>query len=96
MFRLKMWNLTRHTQSGNMFPSIATAFEKSYKSPTGMFVNGKTLQSQEITTKRDPLAMSINGIAISPLIELVQEPKSLKSLETGMTMMIALPVAWTT
>ena len=66
---LALWNIEK------MCPSIVTALKNSYKSPTSLFVNGKTLQSQEGTTQGDPLAMAMYGIAILPLIELVQNPK---------------------
>ena len=54
-------------------PSIITAIRNSYKTPTSLFVNGKTLQSQEGTTQGDPLAMAMYGIAILPLIDLIQK-----------------------
>ena len=59
----------------NICPSIVTALKNSYKSPTSLFVNGKTMQSQDGTAQGDSLVMAMYGIAILPLIELVQDPK---------------------
>ena len=54
-------------------PSIITAIRNSYKTPTSLFVNGETLQSQEGTTQGDPPSMAMYGIAILPLIDLIQK-----------------------
>ena len=51
------------------------ALKNSYTSPTSLFVNGKTLQSQDGTSQGDPPAMAMYEIAILQLIELVQNPK---------------------
>ena len=52
-----------------------TALYNSYKSQTSLFVNGRSLQSQEGTNQGDPIAMAMYGIALLPLIELVKNPK---------------------
>ena len=54
-------------------PSIITALRNSYGTPSNLYVNGKTLLSQEGTTQGDPLAMSMYGIALLPLMDLVNE-----------------------
>ena len=68
-------SLNRHLALRNiekLCPSIIIAIRNSYKTPTSLFVNSKTLQSQEGTTKGDPLAMAMYGI-ILPLIDLIQK-----------------------
>ena len=52
-------------------PSLATALKNSYSRPPALFVNGKKLLSREGTTQGDPLAMAMYGIAILPLIKLI-------------------------
>ena len=54
-------------------PSIITALRNSYGTPSNLYVNRKTLLSQEGTTQGDPLAMSMYGIALLPLLDLVNE-----------------------
>ena len=45
----------------------------SYREPSNLFINKQTLFSQEGKTRGDPLAMSMYGIAIIPLIELLDD-----------------------
>ena len=56
-------------------PSLTNALDNSYKSPSLLFVNGKTILSQEGTTQGDPLAMAMYGVALLPLIKLVKDEK---------------------
>ena len=44
------------------------------KHPSNLCVNNTVLTSTENTTKGDPLALSLYGIGIIPLIELPQKP----------------------
>ena len=55
----------------NFCPSFLTAIKNSYSNPSKLFVNKKTLCSQEGTTQGDPLAMAMYGLAIIPLIKLL-------------------------
>ena len=52
-------------------PSIFTALSNSYKTPSRLFINRKTILSEEGTTQGDPLAMAMYGVAILPLIKQV-------------------------
>ena len=54
-------------------PSIVTALRNSYDSPSNLYVNGKILLSQEGTTQGDPLAMSMYGLALIPLMRMLED-----------------------
>ena len=53
-----------------IMPSFYYSAYNSYCEPSSLFNNKQTVFSQEGTTQSDPLAMSLFGIAIIPLIEL--------------------------
>ncbi len=50
-------------------PTLATILINNYRSPTELFVDGKTLLSQEGTTQGDPLAMPMYALAIIKKLE---------------------------
>ena len=52
-------------------PPLATALINTYRRDAELFVDGKTLYSQEGTTQGDPLAMPMYSLATLPLIEKV-------------------------
>ena len=54
-------------------PSIVTALRNSYDSPSNLYVNGKILLSQEGATQGDPLAMSMYGLALIPLMRMLED-----------------------
>ena len=49
-------------------PSLATVLINTYRSSTELFIEGKTILSQEGTTQGDPLAMSMYALGVLPLI----------------------------
>ena len=48
-------------------PSLATALNNSYRSPTELFVDSDVLYSSEGTTQGDPFAMPLYALATIPL-----------------------------
>ena len=52
---------------------MVNAIGNSYNAPSPLFVDGKTLMSQERTTQGDPLVMAMYGVALLPLMKLVKE-----------------------
>ena len=52
-------------------PPVLTAIKNSYSNPSKLFVNKKTIYSQEGTFQGGPLEMSMYGLAIIPLIKLL-------------------------
>ena len=50
-------------------PSIATVLINTYRSQPKLFIQGRTLISDEGTTQGDPLAMAMYALAIAPLIK---------------------------
>ena len=49
-------------------PSLHVALQNSYSHPSLLYIGESTILSQEETTQGDPLAMSMYGIAMLPLI----------------------------
>ena len=49
-------------------PALAPVTINMYQCQKQLFVGGEILYSKEGTTQRDPLAMAIYAIAITPLI----------------------------
>ena len=54
-------------------PSIYTAIRNSYKTPSDLFIDKKVIKSQEGTTQGDPIAMAMYGVAILPLIDMLED-----------------------
>ena len=64
-------SLNRQTALQNircLCPLIATILVNSYRAPTELFVDNDVILSQEGTTRGDPLAMAMYGLATIPLI----------------------------
>ena len=57
----------------NACPFLLTAIKNSNSNPSKLFVNKKTIYSEEGTTQGDPLAMAMYGLAIIPHIKLLSE-----------------------
>ena len=53
----------------SLCPSLAVIITNMYRGNTEMFIEDETILSKEGTTQGDPLAMSMYGIAILPLIK---------------------------
>lgn len=54
-------------------PIMAPILINTYRSPSALFVNNKSLLSQEGTTQGDPLAMGMYAIGTLPLIDCLKE-----------------------
>ena len=54
-------------------PPQATVLNNTYHENAELFVGGETLEFREGTTQGDPLAMSIYGVGILPLIQTLQQ-----------------------
>lgn len=73
-------SLNRQAALGNvrvLCPAFATILINTYRRNAELFVDGKTLYSQEGTTQGDPLAMPMYAIALLPLIEKVNQDTSI-------------------
>ena len=53
--------------------SLYHSIRNSYREPSNLLINKQTIFFQEATTQGDPLAMSMYGIAIITLIELLDD-----------------------
>ena len=58
----------RKTQK--LCPSLDHSICNAYREPSNLFIYKQTIFSQEGTSQGDPLAISLNGIAIIPLIKI--------------------------
>ena len=54
-------------------PSIFTAIRNSYKTASDLFIDKRVIKSQEGTTQGDPIAMAMYGVAILPLIDMLED-----------------------
>ena len=55
-------------------PSLATVLINTYREDVPLYIDGQTLFSQEGTTQGDPLAMAMYALAVTPLINKLQDP----------------------
>ena len=65
-------NALKNTQT--ICPSLATILINTYRKDVPLYTNVQTLFSQEGTTQGDPLAMAIYTLAVTPLINKLQDP----------------------
>ena len=65
-------NALRNIQK--LCPSLATVLINTYREDVPLYINDKTIFSQEGTTQGDPLAMAMYAIAMIPLINKLQDP----------------------
>ena len=56
----------------SLCPPLAVVATNMYRGDASLFIDGETVYSREGTTQGNPLAMSIYGIAILPLIQKLQ------------------------
>ena len=59
-------------------PSLIFALRNSYANPSHLYVNGQVILSQEGTTQGDPLAMAMYGVALLPLVKILEDPKTVQ------------------
>ena len=50
-------------------PELSIILQNTYGAPSDLFIDGKTIQSEEGTTQGDPLAMPMYALATLPLID---------------------------
>ena len=68
-------SLNRETALRNiqyLCPPLAKIIINTYREDAALFVDNKTILSQEGTTQGDPLAMAMYAVAITPLINMIQ------------------------
>ena len=57
----------------HLCPSLSKVLINTYREDVQLFIDGETLLSQEGTTQGDPLAMAMYAIAITPLIDHLED-----------------------
>ena len=57
----------------HLCPSLSKVLTNTYREDVQLFIDGETLLSQEGTTQGDPLAMAMYAIAITPLINHLED-----------------------
>ena len=65
-------NALRNIQT--ICPSLATVLINTYREDVPLYIDGQTLFSQEGITQGDPLAMAMYALAVTPLINKLQDP----------------------
>ena len=69
-------SLNRQAALHNIYhlcPSLSKVLINTYREDIQLFIDGDTLLSQEGTTQGDPLAMAMYAIAVTPLIQQLQD-----------------------
>ena len=72
-------SLNRETALRNILhlcPPLAKVLVNTYQDNVQLFIDGDTLLSQEGTTQRDPLAMAMYAVAITPLIRCLEDEET--------------------